>query len=237
MKAIKKDMKQDNERHLAELCGTLERRAAAELFIQKSVRRCIEDLKQDAPGDEAAEDVIGCVSDPVLIEQLAEQIYLEALIDACEAKLEVAKSRHETLKERNQQAICDRFDLPDDEPIRIDVTGMRILRGNREERIDEFKEKIYRFLEADEEELREFIAKKRDGASLESDLARTILEDGKAEIIKLCDAIFQAKKGDEEFLDRVRNDDDIPKPIRAMAEFVINERGLKCHRKKILAWR
>lgn len=236
MKTIKTNQKDDQSALIA-LINALEQRAAAEVFVQKSVRRCIEDLKQDTPGDEAAEDVIGHVSDPALIDQLAEQIYMEALIDACEAKLEVAKSRHETLKERNRQEICDRFDLPGDEPIRIDVTGMRILRGNREERIDEFKEKIYRFLEADEEELTEFIAKMRDGASLESDLARTILEDGKAEIIKLCDAIFQAKKGDEEFLDRVRNDDDIPKPIRVMAEFVINERGLKCHRKKILAWR
>jgi hypothetical protein len=236
MKTIKTKQK-DDESALMSLSNALERRAGSEQFIQKSFRRCIEELKQDFPGDETAQDVIGCVSDPALIEQIAEQISLETMIEACETKLKAAKSRHETVKERNQQAICYHFDLPDNEPIRVDATCMKVLRGSREERIEGFKEEIYRFIDADEDELKAFIAKKREGQSLESDLVSVLLEDGKAEIVKLCDEIFRAKKGDEEFLDRVRNYDDIPKPIRAMAEFVITERGLKCLRRKILEWR
>jgi len=215
----------------------LVQRAESEKFLQNSVNRWIEDFKnQKGTGNGTQDEILGSISDPALIDLIAEQIYLEVIKEACESKLSAAKTRSETVKERTKQVLCDRFDLPDDEPVKVDISGMQVLRGDREERIEGFKKEIDRFCGADEEELRAFVKKKGEG-SLEADLAILLTGDRKGEVIKLCDEIFQATAGDEDFLEKVKNDDDIPKPIRAMAEFVMTERGLqKCLRKMFIEW-
>ncbi|KKL19492.1 hypothetical protein LCGC14_2464920 [marine sediment metagenome] len=237
MKILAKEKRSYQVAPLKVLFEALEERAEAEKFVQKAIGSCIEDLKQhDLKADETQGEVIGSLSDQDLIDLLAEKIYLETLIEACETKISAARWRHKTVRERFKQVVGDRFDLPDDEPIKVDIENMKVLRGDREARIEDIRGDVCRLFEADEEELKEIIRKKGEG-SLEGDLATVLMEDHREETIKLCNEIFQATGRDRDFLAKVINDEDIPKAIMAIAEFVMKERGLECRKEKIIEWR
>ena len=174
------------------LCETLAKMAESEKFIQKTVQSCVEDLnRRDLEGADTHGEVIGSLSDQDLIGLLAEKIYLETLIDACESKIAAAKWRHKTVRERFKQMVCDRFDLPDDEPIKVDIENMRVLRGDREARIESLKNEVDGLFEADREELKDIIRKKGE-ETLEGDLASVLMSGHREETIKLCNEVFQA---------------------------------------------
>lgn len=237
MRAVVKEKILNPVEPLNVLFDALEKRAGSEKFIQKAVGSCIEDLKQcDTEGADTHGEVIGSLSDQDLIDLLAEKIYLEVLIEACESKISAAKWRHKTVKERFKQVVCDRFDLPDDEPIKVDIENMKVLRGDREARIEDIKSDVCRLFESDEEELKEIIRKEGEG-TLEADLANVLMGDHREETIKLCNEVFQATDRDREFLEKVMNDEDVPKPIKAIAEFIMKERGIECKTEKIIEWR
>jgi len=218
------------------LFEALEERALSEKFVQKAVKSRIEDMnRRDSEDDNTLGEMIGSLSDQELVSLLAEKIYLETLIDACESKISAAKWRHKTVMERFKQKVCDRFDLPDDEPIKVDIGNMRVLRGDRAARVEGLKNAVEQLFEADTEELKEIIRKEGEG-TLDGDLAAVLMGDHREATIKLCNELFQATQMDREFLEKVINDEDIPKPIRAIAEYVMKERGLGCRKKKIIEW-
>jgi hypothetical protein len=237
MEAIAKDRVSTYVGPLAKLFDALQERAGSEKFVQKAVRSFIEDFsRSDSEGDDTHGEMIGSLSDQDLVDLLAEKIYLETLIGACEEKAEAAKRRHRTVKDRFKQVVCDRFDLPDDEPIKVDIENMKVLRGDREARIEEIKSDVCKLFEAQEDELKDIIHKEGEG-TLEADLATVLMGEHKEDTIKLCNELFQVTERDREFLEKVINDDDVPKPIRAVAEFIKRERGIGCRREMIIEWR
>lgn len=228
--------KEDNPVNpLTVLNNALERRAQSEDFIQKSIRKYREDLRQMIVKDDDKDKIIGFISDPILIDLLAEQIYLNEIRKSCESKIAFAELRLETINDRIKQLVCDKFDLPDDEPIKVDIEKMQVLRGGREARIEDIKSKVFRLFEVEEDGLKEIIGKEDEGL-LERDLAALLIGNHKENIIRLCKEIFQATEDDLEFLEKVIDDEDVPKPIKAIALFIAKERGIKCPRKKIIEW-
>jgi len=228
--------KEDNPVNpLAVLDKALERRAQSEDFIQKSIRKYREDLRQMIAKDDDKDEIIGFISDPILIDLLAEQIYLDEIRKSCESKISSAELRLETIKDRIKQHVCDKFDLPDDEPIKIDIANMNVLRGDREARIKDIKKEICSLFDASEDELNEIINKAKE-RSVKGDLANILIGDHREDTIKLCKEIFQATEKDGEFLENVMNSEDVPKPIKFISDFIMKERGIKCQKKKIIEW-
>jgi hypothetical protein len=223
---------------LKTFCDALALKASSESFIEKALINFVEDLKKDAVNnyDANQDKVIGSITDLNLIDLLAEQIYLETLIEACESKILSAKLRQKTVKNRFKQIVCDRFELPDDEPIKVDLGNMKILRGDREERISRLKNQIEGILASDGETLKEILHKEGKGTP-EGDLAELIMDGHREKVVALCDEVFKADKQDGEFLEKVIDDKDVPKPIRYIADFVRKERGIECWKKKIIEWR
>jgi len=220
---------------LDRLFDALKAKAESDIFIQKAIEQCIEDLGRCDDGDDSDHgEFIGSVSDQDLIELLAEKIFLEIVIEACESKISRAKWRLKTVSNRFKQMVCDRFDLPDDEPIKVDLESMKVLKGDREARIEHLKNEVETILKADAEELKEFHNKE---GTLEGDLADLIMGGHRENTVKLCDEIFKATQKDREFLEKVIDDEDVPKPIRIIADFVWKERGIGCRKKKIIEWR
>lgn len=237
MKANMKKVISNPGESLERLIKELEKKVNADQFIHKAVKEKIDDLNHcDSEDNDTRGVMIGSLSDQDLIDLLGEEIYLSTLIQACEKKAEAAKRRHRTVMDRFKQIVCDRFDLPDDEPIKIDIKNMKVLRGDREARIEDVKSDVYKLFEAEEEELKKVIRKEGEG-NLESDLAILLMGDRKEASINLCKEVFQAKEEDREFLEKVMNDDDVPKPIRVIAEFIMKERKITCRREKIIEWR
>jgi len=215
----------------------LSRKAESENIVQKAVTKNIADLSQ-VDFEVTSEDgiSIGFITNHDLIDLLAEQIYLETLIEACESKVSSARLRHQTVKDRFKQVVCDQFDLPDDEPIKVDLGNMKILRGDREERISRLKNQIEEILASGSETLKEILQKEGKGTP-EGDLAELIMDGHKEKVVALCNEVFKADKQDGEFLEKVIDDEDVPKPIRYIASFVRKERGIECRKKKIIEWR
>lgn len=237
MKAVSKNAIFQKYDPLQMLFDALEVRTGSDQFIQKAIGSCIEDLKQrDVKADDTHGENIGSLSDQDLIDLLAEKIYLEIVIESCETKISAAKCRHKTVRDRFKQVVCDRFDLPDDEPIKVDIENMKVLRGDREARIKSLKNEVDELFEADVEELKEIIRRESEG-TLEGDLAIALMGDNREDTIKLCNELFKATDMDREFLEKVVNDEHLPKPIKAIAEFVMKERGIGCRKKKIIEWR
>jgi hypothetical protein len=237
MKVVAKEKISNPVEALEMLFDALKKCAGAEKFFLKPVEGWMEDMKRrDSEKDDTHGEIIGCLSDQDQVDLLAEKIYLETLIGACEGKAEAAKRRHRTVKDRFKQVICDRFNLPDDEPIKVDIKNMKVLRGDREARIEEIKSDVCKLFEAQEDELKDIIHKEGEG-TLEADLATVLMGEHKEDTIKLCNELFQVTERDREFLEKVINDDDVPKPIRAVAEFIKRERGIGCRREMIIEWR
>ena len=236
MRALSKEKFSTSAKTLNMLCVALEELSKSEKFVEKAIKNCIEDLRSH--NDEGSNDtkIICLLSDQDLIDLLAEKIYLETLADACESKISAAKWRHRTVSERFKQMVCDRFDLPDDEPIKVDIDNMRVLKGDREKRIDSLKTEIEQLFEAEEEKLKEIVRTKDEG-TLECDMATVLIGDHRQEAIKLCNEIFQATERDREFLEKVMNDGDVPDPISAIAAIIMKERGITCREEKTIEWR
>jgi len=237
MRAVANDKRSNPIEPLEMLFDALKKRAGSENFIRKAMKSLIEDFNSQNPVDAGSHDVvIGALADRDLINLLAEKIYLETLADACESKISAAKWRHRTVSERFKQMVCDRFDLPDDEPIKVDIDNMRVLKGDREKRIDSLKTEIEQLFEAEEEKLKEIVRTKDEG-TLECDMATVLIGDHRQEAIKLCNEIFQATERDREFLEKVMNDGDVPDPISAIAAIIMKERGITCRKEKTIEWR
>jgi len=235
VKVVEKDKRSNPVEPLQMLFDALKKRAGSEKFVLKAVESWIEDMsRRDPEDDDTHSEMIGSLSDD-LIDLMSEKIYLATLIEACEEKAEAAKRRHTTVKDRFKQVICDRFDLPDDEPIKVDIEGLRILSGDRGARIEEIKGEVEKLFGADEAEFMG-IVKDEGEDTFKGDLATLLMGDGREDVVKLCNAIFKATEKDQAFLKKVSDDEDVPKPIRALADNVITERGLKCRIKRIIEW-
>jgi len=234
MKASIHHRKSDAPESIELLFNTLKAKAESDMFIQKAIEQCIEDLcRCDDKDDSALGESIGPVSDHDLIDFLAEKIFLETVIEACESKISRAKWRHKTVSNRFKQMVCDRFDLPDDEPIKVDLGSMMVLKGDREVRIEHLRNEVEKIMKADADELKELHIKE---GTLEGDLADLILSGHKENIVKLCEEIFQATQNDREFMENIIDNDEVPKPIRVVANIVYKERGIGCRKKKIIEW-
>jgi len=95
MKVVDKEKTSNPVEHLRVLFETREGRAVSERFIQKAIKSYRENLNsRDPEGVDNQEEVLGSLSDHDLIDLLAEGIYLETLIDACESKISAAKWRY-----------------------------------------------------------------------------------------------------------------------------------------------
>lgn len=236
VKTVEKDKRSDPFEPLGRLFDALEERGGSEKFVLKAVRSCIEDMSQCGSEDNDVHgEVIGPLFDHELVDLLAEKIYLETLIGACEEKAEAAKRRHRTVRDRFKQVVCDRFDLPDAEPIKVHIGTMTVLRGDREARIEEIKGEVETLFTADEAELMGLI--KNEGEdTFQGDLAKVLMGDRREDVIKLCNALFDASEKDKPFLQKVRDDEDVPKPIRVLTDHIIKERGIKCRMKRIIEW-
>jgi hypothetical protein len=218
------------------LCQKLTDIVNKEDFLKYEVNRLIEKVSSWQPGNQDIDNhVIGPLSGQLMIDVLGEALYMQTKIDACENEIFAAKRRYKTLMERLNQMICDLYHLDDDEPIKVDIENMKIIRGDREEKINELKTGFYRLFNLEEEELKDIIRKQGLG-TLDSDMAEILLGDHREDSITLCDQVFQAKDGDIEFLEKIIEDEDIPKPIKAMSMFIMKERGgdVECRVKKIL---
>ena len=75
----KKDVSTSDEL-LKKLCISLEGHAKSERFIEKAIKDCIEEINSEKTDLSESDDEILCLlSDPDLINLLAEKIYLDAL--------------------------------------------------------------------------------------------------------------------------------------------------------------
>lgn len=113
---------------------------------------------------------------------------------------------------------------------------MRVLRGNREDRIEKLRKLVDMLFGMNEDGLREII-KNNGEDTFGGDLAIALIGDRREETVKLCNELLEAKDSDKDFLEQVVADDDIPEPIKAIANHVLKERGMKCKIEKIIEWR
>lgn len=236
MKAVEKDKLSTSIDPSGMLFEALRNKAEEDKFIPKAIEKRIEDIARHvSEADEIPAEFIGSISEPQQVNLMADMIYWETVIEVCERKADEAKRRHKTVMDRCKQVLCDRFELPDDEPIKLDVQNMRVLRGEREAKIEDVKKDVNKLFKLESDELNEII-RKEGGDSFAKDLAVLLVGDDREKTMRLCKELFEASQKDREFLEAVIDNEDVPKPIRYIADFIKRERRIACHQKKIIEW-
>lgn len=192
-------------------------------FIDAAVSKAVEELNDDTaqkPSKDA--EVLCTINRDHLIDTLGEALYYETLARACELRTKAAALRHETAMKQFWQKVCDFHNLDDEEPMRLDPSNLfRVLRGHGQSNVEVLQEEVVAILEADDKELERLIEKHQRG-SFEGDLAFELQGDNSEKVVELGKALFSSD--DRTFLVAVAKDDDIPKPLRLIADFVLEHK-------------
>lgn len=192
-------------------------------FIDAAVSKAVEELNDDAAKKPTKDAEVLCtINRDHLIDALGEALYYKLLARACELKTKAAELRYETAMDRFWQKVCDFHNLDDEEPMHLDsINFLRVLSGHRKSKVEVLQEEVFDILESDDKELERLIEKHQRG-SFEGDLAFELQGDNSEKVVELGKALFSSD--DRTFLAAVAKDDDIPKPLRLIADFVLEHK-------------
>lgn len=192
-------------------------------FIDAAVSEAVEELNDNkAKKPNKDEKVLFTISKDHLIDTLGEALYYKTLARAYESRTKAAELRYETAMDRFWQKACDFHYLDDEEPMHLDPTNLlQILSGHSKSKVEVLQEEVVAILEADDKELERLIEKHQRG-SFEGDLAFELQGDNSEKVVELGRALFSSD--DRTFLAAVAKDDDIPKPLRLIAGFVLEHK-------------
>ena len=192
-------------------------------FIDAAVSKAVEELNDDTAKKPTKDAEVLCTIDrDHLIDALGEALYYRLLARACELKTKAAELRYETAMKRFWQKVCDFHNLDDEEPMHLDsINLLRVLSGHPQSKVEVLQEEVVAILEADDKELERLIEKHQRG-SFEGDLAFELQGDNSEKVVELGKALFSSD--DRTFLAAVAKDGDIPKPLRTIADFVLEHK-------------
>ena len=193
-------------------------------FIDAAVSKAVEELNKDTAKKPTkdAEVVLCTINRDHLIDALGEALYYKLLARACELKTKAAELRYVTAMDRFWQKVCDFHNLDDEEPMHLDpINLLRILSGHGQSKVEVLQEEVVAILESDDKELERLIEKHQRG-SFEGDLAFELQGDNSEKVVELGKALFSSD--DRTFLAAVAKDDDIPKPLRLIAGFILEHK-------------
>lgn len=191
-------------------------------FIDAAVSKAVEELNDDTAKKPNKDAEVCTINSDHLIDALGEALYYKTLARACESRMKAGELRYETAMDRFWQKACDFHDLDDEEPMYLDPINLfRVLRGHSKSKVEVLQEEVFDILESDDKELERLIEKHQRG-SFEGDLAFELQGDNSEKVVELGRALFLSD--DRTFLAAVAKDDDIPKPLRLIAGFVLEHK-------------